>query len=67
MSPPSCGHWEDNIKVEVDGELPQRRFSGKIYRNVNAAQVIEIIDYSAINYKVEDAGDGKTKKLIITP
>jgi hypothetical protein len=30
--------------------------------------VMEIIDYSAINYKVEDSKDGKIKKkLIITP
>jgi transmembrane sensor len=63
----SLARWY-NIDVEFDGEMPQRRFSGKIYRNVNAAQVMEIIDYSAINYKVEDSKDGKTKKkLIITP
>ncbi len=63
----SLARWYD-IDVEFDGQMPQRRFSGKIYRNVNAAQVMEIIDYSAINYKVEDSKDGKTKrKLIITP
>jgi transmembrane sensor len=63
----SLARWY-NIDVEFDGQMPHRRFSGKIYRNVNAAQVMEIIDYSAINYKVEDAKDGKTKKkLIITP
>jgi len=48
--------------------LPERKFSGKIYKNLNAAQVLQIIDYSAINYKVEDPTDGKSaKRLIITP
>lgn len=63
----SLARWY-NIEVEFDGQMPQRRFSGKIYRNVNAAQVLEIIGDADINYKVEDSKDGKTrKKLIITP
>ena len=63
----SLARWY-NIDVEFDGQMPQRRFSGKIYRNVNAAQVMEIINYSSINYKVEDSKDEQTKKkLIITP
>jgi len=63
----SLARWY-NLKVEFDGQIPQRRFSGKIYRNVNAAEVLEIINYSAINYRVEESSDNKTaKKLIITP
>jgi len=57
-----------NLKIDINGQLPERKFSGKIYKNLNAAQVLQIIDYSAINYKVEDPTDGKSaKRLIITP
>lgn len=57
-----------NLKIDINGQLPERKFSGKIYKNLNAAQVLQIINYSAINYKVEEPTDGKSaKRLIITP
>jgi transmembrane sensor len=63
----ALARWYD-IDVVFDGQIPQRRFSGRIYRNVNAAEMLEIINYSDINYEVEDSKDGHTKiKLVITP
>ncbi|WP_158275324.1 FecR family protein [Pedobacter sp. HMWF019] len=55
-----------NVEVGYEGEIPKRKFSGKIYRNVNAAQAIEILNYSDIHLKLEKTAHS-TYKIIVTP
>lgn len=49
-----------NVDIAYEGKIPQRSFTGKLYRNVNASQILEILKYKKINYLIRD------KKIIIT-
>ena len=51
--------WYD-VDVTYKGEVPNRTFSGKIYRNVNASQILEIMNLSKVHFKIEG------KKIIVT-
>ncbi|HEY4326490.1 MAG TPA: FecR domain-containing protein [Mucilaginibacter sp.] len=52
--------WYD-VDIKYDGQLPTRRFSGEISRNVNASQILDILSFKKIHYKI----DGKF--IIVTP
>jgi transmembrane sensor len=49
-----------NVEIKYEGEVPQRRFSGSISRNVNLSELLKILKYTGINFKIE----GKT--IIVT-
>jgi transmembrane sensor len=49
-----------NVDVKYEGQLPQRRFTGSISRNVNLSQLLNMLKYTGINFKIE----GKT--IIVT-
>ena len=51
--------WYD-VDIRYEGQLPSRQFSGEISRNVNASQILDILSFKKIHYKI----DGKT--IIIT-
>ncbi len=44
------------VEVKYEGQLPSRRFSGEISRNVNLSQILDILSFKKIHYKI----DGKT-------
>lgn len=44
--------WYD-VEVEFQGPLPADEFKGKISRDVNASQVLQILALSGINFKIE--------------
>lgn len=50
--------WYD-LKVDYEGSIPANRFSGKISRDVNLSQVMEMIQYTGIEMKI------KNKKITI--
>lgn len=50
-----------NVDIKYDGQLPSRSFSGEISRNVNASQILDILSFKKIHYKIED------KSIVITP
>ncbi|WP_121812239.1 FecR family protein [Mucilaginibacter kameinonensis] len=52
--------WYD-VDVKFDGSIPDRKFSGGISRNVNAAQLLDLLTFKKINYKIQ----GRT--IVITP
>lgn len=52
--------WYD-VDVRYEGKLPQRRFSGEISRNVNASQLLDILSFKKIHYRIEG------KSIIVTP
>jgi transmembrane sensor len=47
--------WYD-VDVKYEGELPSRHFSGEISRNMNASQMLDILSFKKIHYKIQ----GKT-------
>lgn len=52
--------WYD-VDIKYDGQLPARRFSGEISRDVNASQILDILSFKKIHYKI----DGKT--IVVMP
>jgi len=52
--------WYD-VDVRYDGEIPTRDFSGEMERSLNASQVLKLLSYSRIHFRIE----GKT--IIVTP
>lgn len=52
--------WYD-VQVIYSGRIPDKTFSGTIARNANASQLLEILSYSGLHFKIEG------KKVIITP
>lgn len=53
-----------NVKVEFEGEIPDIQLWGKIYRNVNASEVLEILSYFGFKYKIVQTG--KDIKIVIS-
>jgi ferric-dicitrate binding protein FerR (iron transport regulator) len=45
-----------NIQVVYKGDLPKRTFKGKVYRNINAAEALNILSYFGAHFRIE----GKT-------
>lgn len=44
--------WYD-VEVRYEGNIPQRSFSGKIYRNTSALKVSDILSYKQIHFRIE--------------
>lgn len=42
-----------NVDVEYEGLVPHRVFSGKIYRNMNASQVLDILRFTNVHFRIE--------------
>ena len=41
-----------NVDVAYEGDIPKRIFSGKIHRNLNASESLQMLQYFKVNYKV---------------
>lgn len=54
-----AARWYD-LEVSYEGEIPQRRFTGRISRNVNASELLSILKYTGVNFRIQD------KKIIVT-
>ena len=52
--------WYD-VNIKYESNLPSRQFSGEISRNVNASQILDILSFKKIHYKIE----GKT--IVVMP
>lgn len=52
--------WYD-VEVSYEGQIPNRHFSGEIYRNVNASKIAEILSYKKIHFRIEG------KQIIVMP
>lgn len=52
--------WYD-VDIKYEGNLPDRTFSGGISRNVDAAQVLDILSFENIHFRIE----GKT--IVVMP
>lgn len=52
--------WYD-VDVSYEGEIPKRLFSGKIYRNITALKVADVLAYKQIHFRIEG------RKIIVMP
>jgi ferric-dicitrate binding protein FerR (iron transport regulator) len=52
--------WYD-VEVVFEGPIPDKRFNGKMYRNVNASQVLSILEEGGIHFRIEG------NKVTVTP
>ncbi len=58
--------WYD-VEVEYGGGIPETVFSGKMYRNVNASKLLDILSYFKVNFRVEEPSypSGKIKIVVL--
>lgn len=54
-----------NVSVKYQGTVPDRRFSGEITRSVNLSQVLDILTYVHLQFKIEQH-DGQTLITVIS-
>jgi len=54
-----------NLQVEFEGKMSDKTFSGKIYRNVNASNVVQILKYSGINAQLQKPTNSSAQAKII--
>jgi ferric-dicitrate binding protein FerR (iron transport regulator) len=54
------GRWYD-VDIKYEGNLPDREFSGTLSRNANLSQMLDILSFKKIHFRIE----GKT--IIVTP
>jgi hypothetical protein len=45
--------WYD-VEVSYEGKIPLREFTGEISRNVKASELLGMLKYTGVNYKIED-------------
>jgi hypothetical protein len=53
--------WYD-VDVKYQGKIPDALFSGKLHMNVNASQILDILSFFKVHFKIENEG---AKKMII--
>jgi len=44
--------WYD-IDVAYDGNIPQRSFSGKVSRNANLSELLQILELNSIHFNID--------------
>ncbi|RYY00999.1 MAG: DUF4974 domain-containing protein [Gammaproteobacteria bacterium] len=52
--------WYD-VDISYEGAVPQRRFSGKIYRNISALKVADLLSYKQIHFRIEG------RRIVVMP
>lgn len=56
----TIARWYD-VEVLYEGTLPDKEFSGDIYRNLNLSQVLDVLSFYKVHFRVEG------KKIIVAP
>jgi ferric-dicitrate binding protein FerR (iron transport regulator) len=54
-----------NVDVTYEGVASERTFSGKINRSVNASEVLEILQFTGVNFRIEQVPDSTKKGRIV--
>jgi ferric-dicitrate binding protein FerR (iron transport regulator) len=52
--------WYD-VDIEYEGQIPNKTFTGELYRDINASEALQILSLTKVHFKI----DGK--KIIVTP
>jgi len=57
-----------NVDVVYEGKIPNNKFTGEVYRNMDASKALKILSYAKINFRIEAADhENIRKKIVITP
>ncbi|MBE9602239.1 FecR family protein [Pedobacter sp. MC2016-24] len=56
-----------NIDIVANGKISDRTFSGKLYRNVNAYQALQVLKLLGLDYSLEKTQPQQPLKIIIKP
>jgi len=57
----SVARWYDVEIAYEGGTLPKKEFSGEIYRNLNLDQVLDLLSFYNVHFRVEG------KRIVVTP
>ncbi len=49
------------VEIDYEGKIPNRTFTGAIHRDVNVSEVLQILKYTKVNFKING------KKIVVTP
>jgi transmembrane sensor len=55
-----AARWYD-VSIDYAGQLPAKRFTGSISRNVNLSELLNMLKYTGVNFKIQD------KTIVVTP
>lgn len=57
-----------NVEITYEKNIPSKVFSGKIHRSVNASQILEILRFAGVNFRMEAASkDGTNGRIVVMP
>lgn len=48
-----AARWYD-VEIAYEGKIPQRQFTGRISRNVKVSQLMNMLGYAGVKFKIED-------------
>jgi len=54
-----------NVDVAFEGKIPRNRFTGEIYRNMDADKTFKILTYANIKFRIEAPADKGLRKRIV--
>ncbi len=55
-----------NFEFEFEGKMPTTKLWGKVHRNVNASEALDILSYFNLKYRIVDINANSRKKVIIS-
>lgn len=56
-----------NFEVAYEGKVPDNKFNGEIYRNLNASKALKMLSYADIRFRVEvNSKTPERKKIVIS-
>lgn len=54
-----------NVDVEYEGPVPQNKFTGEVYRNMDASKALKVLSFARIKFRMEAPLNGGSRKKII--
>lgn len=54
-----------NVDVAYEGKIPDNKFTGEVYRNMDASKALRILSYAKINFRVETPDQAYARRKII--
>lgn len=57
-----------NVEVTYPGGIPEKRFSGKLRRNSKASEILEILKFAGVNFRIEGSElPGYSGRIVVLP
>jgi hypothetical protein len=48
-----AARWYD-VDINYEGKIPKREFTGRISRNVKASELLNMLSYAGVKFKIEN-------------